>query len=391
MDFSLTESQTEIAGLARKILAEQDGAGGRGGAERQWADLAAAGVLAAGLPEPLGGAGLGFLEQCSVLAEAGRAVSPVPYLSSLVLGAGAIAAFGTADQQRRWAVPAGDGSVVLTAALAEEDGVDPASPSTRAEPAGGSAGGWRLSGVKTAVPALPRAGLVLVPATVTAGPAGEVLVFLVEPSDHGVGIAPQELTDTVNGAEGADAGRLVLDGVLVDDSRVLGAPGRRGDVASWLAARGTVGLCAMQAGVVGRALELTAEYARHREQFGRPIGSFQAVAQRLADAYIDVEAVWLTMWQAAWLLATRPQDDAETAAAVATAKFWAADAGHRVAHTAVHVHGGTGIDASYVLHRYFTAAKRAEFTLGGATEQLRRLGDLIATTEPAGMGLSAES
>ena len=391
MDFSLTESQTEIAGLARKILAEQDGAGGQGGAERQWADLAAAGVLAAGLPEPLGGAGLGFLEQCSVLAEAGRAVSPVPYLSSLVLGAGAIAAFGTADQQRRWAVPAGDGSVVLTAALAEEDGVDPASPSTRAEPAGGSAGGWRLSGVKTAVPALPRAGLVLVPATVTAGPAGEVLVFLVEPSDHGVGIAPQELTDTVNGAEGADAGRLVLDGVHVDDSRVLGAPGRRGDVASWLAARGTVGLCAMQAGVVGRALELTAEYARHREQFGRPIGSFQAVAQRLADAYIDVEAVWLTMWQAAWLLATRPQDDAETAAAVATAKFWAADAGHRVAHTAVHVHGGTGIDASYVLHRYFTAAKRAEFTLGGATEQLRRLGDLIATTEPAGMGLSAES
>ena len=127
MDFSLSEAQTEIAGLARKILAEQDSA------PRQWTDLAAAGVLAAGLPEPLGGAGLGFLEQCSVLAEAGRAVSPVPYLSSLVLGAGAIAAFGTADQQRRWAAPAGDGSVVLTAALAEEDSDDPASPSTRAE------------------------------------------------------------------------------------------------------------------------------------------------------------------------------------------------------------------------------------------------------------------
>jgi 3-oxocholest-4-en-26-oyl-CoA dehydrogenase beta subunit len=403
MDFSLSEAQTEIAGLARKILAEQDSA------PRQWADLAAAGVLAAGLPEPLGGAGLGFLAQCSVLAETGRAVSPVPYLSSLVLGAGAIAAFGPADQQRRWAAPAGDGSVVLTAALAEEDSVDPASPSTRAERTGsgtdGSAGGWRLSGVKTAVPALPRADLLLVPATVTTGGdgragrvgraggvngsdgAGEVLVFLVEPSDHGVAIAPQELTDSVDGAEGADAGRLVLDGVRVDDSRVLGAPGRRGEVAGWLVARATVGLCAVQAGVVGRALELTAEYARHREQFGRPIGSFQAVAQRLADAYIDVEAVWLTMWQAAWLLATRSQDDAETAAAVATAKFWAADAGHRVAHTAVHVHGGTGIDASYMLHRYFTAAKRAEFTLGGATAQLLRLGDFLA----AGPELSAET
>jgi acyl-CoA dehydrogenase len=394
MDFSLSEAQTEIAGLARKILAEQDSAG-HDTAQRQWTDLAAAGVLAAGLPEPLGGAGLGFLEQCAVLAETGRAVSPAPYLSSLVLGAGAIAAFGTADQQRRWARPAGDGSVVLTAALAEEDSADPAAPSTRAERIGGSAGGWRLSGVKTTVPALPRADLVLVPAMVTAGGVGgaegadaggvtradEVLVFLVEPSDHGVGIEPQELTDSADGADGADAGRLVLDGVRVDDSRVLGALGRRGDVAGWLVARGTVGLCAMQAGVVGRALELTAQYARHREQFGRPIGSFQAVAQRLADAYIDVEAVWLTMWQAAWLLDTRPHDDAEAAAAIATAKFWAADAGHRVAHTAVHVHGGTGIDASYVLHRYFTAAKRAEFTLGGATEQLRRLGDLIATAE----------
>ena len=113
----------------------------------------------------------------------------------------------------------------------------------------------------------------------------------------------------------------------------------------------------------------------------RVTGSFQAVAQRLADAYTDVEAVWLTMWQAAWLLDSRSHDDAETAAAVATAKFWAADAGHRVAHTAVHVHGGTGIDASYVLHRYFTAAKRAEFTLGGATAQLLRLGGLLATQE----------
>ena len=384
MDFSLSETQTEIAGLARKILAERDTP------QRQWADLAAAGVLAAGLPEPLGGAGLGFLEQCSVLAETGRAVSQVPYLSSIVLGAGAIAEFGTGDQRRRWAAPAGDGSVLLTVALSEEDGDDPAFPSALAERTGSTGAstgsGWRLSGVKTAVPTAQRADLILVPATVTAGRAGgtgraggdEVLTFLVEPADRGVTVQPQELTDSVNGVEGADAGRLVLDGVRVDDSRVLGEPGRRGDVAGWLVARGTVGLCAVQAGVVGRALELTAQYARNREQFGRPIGSFQAVAQRLADAYIDVEAVWLTMWQAAWLLATRPHDDPEVAAAVATAKFWAADAGHRVAHTAVHVHGGMGIDTSYPVHRYFTAAKRAEFTLGGATAQLRRLGGLLA-------------
>jgi 3-oxocholest-4-en-26-oyl-CoA dehydrogenase beta subunit len=360
MDFSLSEAQTELAGLARKILAERDTP------QRQWADLGAAGVLAAGLPEPLGGAGLGFLEQCSVLAEIGRAVSQVPYLPSVVLGAGAIASFGNPDQRRRWAVPAGDGSVVLTAALSEEDGDDPTAPSARAERDGSR---WRLSGVKTAVPAAAQAGLMLVPASA----ADAVMVFLVEPSDTGVTVQPQTLTD------GADAGRLVLDGVAVDGGRVLGERGRGAEVAGWLAARGTVGLCAAQAGVAERALELTAEYARSREQFGRPIGSFQAVAQRLADAYIDVEAVWLTMWQAAWLLAAGRPGDPEVAAAVATAKFWAADAGHRVAHTAVHVHGGMGIDMSYQVHRYFTAAKRAEFTLGGATAQLRRLGDVLAT------------
>ena len=226
-----------------------------------------------------------------------------------------------------------------------------------------------LSGVKTAVPAAPRADLFLVPATTSDG----VLVFLVSPSDDGVTVEPQRLTDF------AEAGRVVLDGVTLDDDRVLG-PGAQ--VADWLVARATVGLCAMQAGVLERALELTAEYARNRVQFGKPIGSFQAVAQRLADAYIDTDAVRLTMWQAAWLLASGGEGDAAAlGAAVATAKFWAADAGHRVAHTAVHVHGGLGIDMSYPVHRYFVAAKHHEFALGGATAQLRRIGTDLARAE----------
>jgi 3-oxocholest-4-en-26-oyl-CoA dehydrogenase beta subunit len=364
VDFSLSDAQAELAGLTRKILAERDAP------ERQWDALASAGVLAAGLPESLGGAGLGLLEQCSVLTELGRAVSPAPYLESVVLGAGAIAAFGSPEQQRRWAAPAGSGSVVLTVALAEEDGDDPSSPSVRADR---TADGWRLTGVKTVVPAATRADLMVVPASGTGG----VAAFLVEPSDAGVTVQPQALTDL------AEAGRVVLDDVAVGDDRVLGGVSGGAEVTDWLVARATVGVCAVQAGVLERALELTAEYARSREQFGRPIGSFQAVAQRLADAYIDVEAVGLTMWQAAWLLAAGRPGDPEVDAAVASAKFWAADAGHRVAHTAVHVHGGMGIDTSYPLHRYFAAAKRAEFTLGGATVQLRRLGDVLGREAPA--------
>jgi 3-oxocholest-4-en-26-oyl-CoA dehydrogenase beta subunit len=390
MDFTFTEAQDELAGLTRKILAQRGARGARGGGEpahdrgdlggssprlaewdtpeRQWADLATAGVLAAGLPEGLDGAGLGLLEHCSVLTEIGRAVSDVPYLASIVLGAGAIAEFGSPEQQRRWAAPAGRGSVLLTAALAEEDGDDPRLPSASAVRRDGPGSRWVLSGVKTAVPAAPRADLLLVPASTTDG----VMVFLVEGSE--VSVQPQRLTDF------AEAGRVVLDGVTLNDDRVLG-PGQGGQITDWLVARGTVGLCALQAGVIERALELTAEYARSRVQFGRPIGSFQAVTQRLADAYIDTEAVRLTMWQAAWLLASGGEGDAgalRVETAVATAKFWAADAGHRVAHTAVHVHGGLGIDVSYPVHRYFVAAKHHEFALGGATAQLRRIGADLA-------------
>jgi alkylation response protein AidB-like acyl-CoA dehydrogenase len=379
MDFSYNENQRELAALSRAILADRTTperlreveAGGDRFDPALWADLAGAGVLAAALPEALGGAGLGLLEQCSVLAEIGRAVAPVPYLASVVLGAGALARFGTPGQQARWAAPAGRGELVLTAALSEEDGDDPRAPSARAEQVkgDGEAGGdhWLLTGTKTAVPAGPRADLMLVPAATAQGTA----VFLVTPGDRGVAVEPQQMTD------GDAAGQLELAGVELPADRVLGSPADGTEITAWLVSHGTVGLCAQQFGVVERALELTSEYARNRKQFGKPIGSFQAVAQRLADAYIDVEAVRLTMWQAAWLLSEGQPSDTE----VATAKFWAADAGHRVAHTAVHIHGGVGIDIEHPLHRYFVAAKRLEFALGGATTQLRRIGAALAREE----------
>ena len=373
MDFTLNEAERELADLTRKILngrltPERMRAveAGDGFDRALWADLAGAGILSAALPEALDGAGLGLLAQCCVLTELGRAVAPVPYLDSIVLGAGALARFGTPQQQERWAAPAGRGEIILTAALAEEDGDDPQAPSVSAERMSGEAGGgWRLSGVKTTVFAASQAGLMLVPAATPPG----VTVFLLDPADDGVAVQPQRIT-------GGTAGRVVLDGVRVPADRVLGGPGMGREVTGWLLSHATVALCARQLGVVERALEMTAEYARNRVQFGKPIGAFQAVAQRLADGYIDVEAVRLTMWQAAWQLAAGQPSET----AVATAKFWAADAGHRVAHTAVHVHGGVGIDLDYPLHRYFLAAKQNEFALGGATAQLRRIGATLAST-----------
>ncbi len=385
MDFFVTQAQDELSALSRRILADRMSperlteleTAGAAFDQDAWAALAEAGILSAALPEAAGGAGYGLAEQCSILVELGRAVAPLPYLPSIVLGAAAIAEFGSPEQISRWAAPAAAGELIATAALAEPDGDDPLAPAATAER---TAAGWLLTGTKTAVPAGAFADLILVPAATGAG----VRVFAVERSDPGVTIRPQQLTG------GAGAAQVDLAGVRLGDDRLLDPAQDHGsdpastdlastdlastDVAAWLLARATVGLCALQLGVAERALELTAAHARSREQFERPIGAFQAISQRLADAYIDVEGIRLTLWQAAWRLAEGLPCQME----LATAKFWAADAGHRVAHTAVHVHGGIGIDTSYPLHRYFTAAKDNEFSLGGATTQLRRIGALMA-------------
>src|SRR5581483_7042007 len=139
-------------------------------------------------------------------------------------------------------------------------------------------------------------------------------------------------------------------------------------------ARGLAGVCAVEMGVVERALRMTAEYTSKREQFGKPIATFQAVGQRAADAYIDVEAIRWTTWQAVWRLAA----GLPAADALAVAKFWAAEGGHRVVYAAQHLHGGIRLDLDYPVHRYYLWSKQIELTLGAATPQLVRLGASIA-------------
>lgn len=358
MDFTPTEAQTDLSGLARTILADatdNDRLRGIDSATDRfdsalWAELAAADVLSAALPTVAGGGGFGVLEQCSVLVECGRATAPVPYLSSIVTAADTIARFGTAEHNAKWACPAATGDLVLTTALAEPDNPDPANPMCTAHWTDGS---WLLNGTKCTVPAAGIADLVLVPAIVD----GRTRIFLVTPQ--------QMQLDRQQVVDGDSEGWLELSAVRVDSDCVLDAE----EAFPHLLRQALLGYCALQLGVIERALELTAEYAGQREQFGRAIGTFQAVGQRLADGFIDVEAVRLTLWQAAWRLSEGLDCDGE----IATAKFWAAEAGHRVAHTAVHVHGGVGIDLDHPLHRYFVAAKRTEFALGGATTQLTRL------------------
>ncbi|MFR9731192.1 acyl-CoA dehydrogenase family protein [Saccharopolyspora sp. MS10] len=370
MDFAPAERQRVLAELTRDVLADHATAERlrevEGGPDRfdraLWSALAGAGVLGAALPEELGGGGCGVLEQCGVLVELGRAVAPVPYLASVVACAGAVLRFGDTRVRERWAGPAASGDVVLAPAFAEGADPRPAVPATRAEHRDDR---WVLVGEKTAVPAGPVADAFLVPAATPGG----TRVFVVDADAGGVAVHRQRVVD------GDSEALLELDEVAVDADRALGDGTE--DVAGWLAGRLALGGCAEQLGVLERALELTAGHAGQRVQFDRPIGSFQAVSQRLADGYVDVESLRLTTWQAAWRAAENLGCETE----IATAKFWAAEAGHRVAHTAVHVHGGVGIDVAHPLHRYFVAAKRHEFALGGATSQLRRIGAALAAGE----------
>jgi len=361
MDFTRTEAAQDLAGLVATIVdsvctpehqRELDGLPQRVD-HALWRALIESDVLSAAAPESLGGGGFGVLEQTAILTALGRQLAAVPYLESVVLGAGALARFGAPAVQQAWAVPAVGGGSVLTVALDGEPGQGPVQ-------AAASGDRHRLTGTRSQVPFGPVADAFLVPAETDAG----TRVFLIAATDPGVSVIAQQTTGL------SSAGELELTGVEVDAERVVGGA----DTLAWLTTRRFLGLAAFQLGVLERALEMTAEYARTREQFDRPIGSFQAVSQRLADGYIDVKGLRLTLEQASW----RVSEDLPADAEVATAAFWAAEAGHRVAHTTVHVHGGVGIDIDHPAHRYFITAKQAEFALGGATAHLRAIGRDLA-------------
>ncbi len=374
MDFSFTDEQQQISDLAKQIFADKashervreiERAGGPRFDRDLWAEVAKAGLLGIAVPQAHGGAGLGFLEVALIVEQVARAAAPIPLLETIVLGALPIAEFGSAAQREAWLPKIVDGSAILTTALTEDQtALD--HPTTTARKDGGS---WRLTGVKTCVPAGELADLLIIPAD----NGGKVALFLVEASTPGIRTEP--LTTT----SGQPEARIELDDVRIPADAALGDPAKGALALEWINERATTALACVALGVCEQALALTADYTKSRKQFDQPIAMFQAVGQRLADAYVDVEAIRLTTWQAAWRLSA----GMPAASQVAIAKFWAGAAGQRVVHTAQHLHGGMGVDRDYPLHRYFLYAKQLELMLGGPTTQLKRLGRLIVAQADA--------
>lgn len=368
MDFSFTDEQKALANLAEQIFRDRCTLERLKAVEQSpegldselWKELGQAGLLGVTVPETQGGSGGNMIEACLLLQQQGRFLPLLPLLPHLVACL-TIARFGSSQLQEELLPKAASGAHLLTVALSEF-GADPYQPVTAAA---SDDDGWRLFGTKLGVPSADRAAVILVPARTA---DGRKLLFAVPPNARGLTMDRQVATNW------EVQFRLEFQNTPVESSRLLGGSERGEEAVRYLVDRYLVGLCALASGACQEALRITAEYASNRKQFDKPIAMFQAVGQRMADSYIDNEAVQLTMWQAASRLAEDLPSDRE----VATAKFWAADGGHRIGHAALHIHGGISIDVDYPIHRYFLWLKQIEYTLGAATPQLVRLGQLLA-------------
>ncbi len=347
MTHALTETQQAVLDVAREALGRED---------VDWSTLADAGLLSLCVPEAYGGEGLGLAEVGVLVREVGRRAVHLPVWETLVCGALPLAAVGTQAQQERLLPGVATGEVRLAAALQEPGGAHPTVPSTTLRPDGD---GWRLNGRKVGVWGAEGATAILVPARVR----DSTVVVLVDPRSDEV-----ELIGTRSSREATEH-TLVLADLRVAETDVLGgAPGTIGadSAAAVLRQHAVAGLCLLGDGLVEGARDLTAGYVKQRQQFGRALAEFQAVAMQMADVYIASRTIGLAAGAAAWRVAERlPAEDD-----LAVAAHWLAVEGPQALHTCHHLHGGMGVDITYPLWRSYSWTKDVARALGGTHETL---------------------
>ncbi|MDV9171980.1 acyl-CoA dehydrogenase family protein [Streptomyces sp. W16] len=367
MDFTPTEEQAAARDLAARIFGdlatpERLTAAGTGSDPELWKALCAAGLV--GAVEELGLLGLVLL-----LEEQGRTTAQVPFASTCVYGLLAVAAHGSPEQRERLLPGIGDGSVVVCGAFPAQGSVRSGGERRDGERA---AVHGELTGTVPVVPWLRDATHVLV-----ADDHGELWLTPVTDATH---VEPVELTAPWS------AGRLTLDGAAAER---LGATEAHADVlapthgtvlpsahADVLATARTA-FAGLQAGVCAGSLARAVAHVNAREQFGRPLATRQAVQLRAADAYMDIEAIRVTAYEAAW----RRDAGLPYATHALTAAWWASEAGPRVVHTGQHLHGGAGADLDHPVHRHFLWGRQLDAYLGSGGQVLQELGELIVSEE----------
>ena len=360
MRFDLDETQRVIAASAAEVLA---GAGQEPGDLAAWQALAKAGLLALTLPGWMDGDGLGVLEAAVLLTEVGRRAADVPALATIMLGTLPIVRWADRELAERVLAGVGEGETILTAAVREWSSGLPAIPATVAvlDPTGSGT----VTGTKVGVPFAGQASQILVPAAVTVretagappsdrGELASRAVVVVDAAGEGVEITPTPSS----GRTPEYTVRLKAAAVL----GVLGSGDRRAAAVDDLYLLAAAGAAAMADGAVAGALDLTASYIATREQFGRPLATFQAVAGQAADVYIASRTLHLAALSACWRLSAGvdARQDAHVAA------FWLASRAPAALRTCHQLHGGIGLDIGYPLHRYSAMISDLARFVGGA-------------------------
>ncbi|WP_324784340.1 acyl-CoA dehydrogenase family protein [Streptomyces sp. H51] len=364
-----TQEQDELRSAVRSLLARQEGA-------KAWRPLTEQ-IGAAGLcvPEEYGGAGYGAVEVHVVMAELGRVLSPVPYLGSAVATVQALLASGDEAARARLLPGIAAGTAVGALAWAEDGTWDPAAVRSTAAP--GPGGSWRIHGVKQYVLDGATADVLLVAARTDSG----VSLFEVAADDPGVRAAPSVTMDGTR-----PLARLTCEGA---EGRLIGADGDGARVLSHVLDLVCTALAAEQVGAAERCLEITVAHVRERVQFGRPLGSFQAVKHRLADAYVLVESARSAALGAAFAAAETDADaDAGTGSGsgglsryAAVAKSTCSEAFSTVAGEMIQLHGGIGITWEHDAHRYFKRAHGSSQLFGPPAWHRARLARGLGLTE----------
>jgi alkylation response protein AidB-like acyl-CoA dehydrogenase len=340
---------------------------GRDRDDAVWAQLAGQlGLPGIAVPERFGGAGYGPVELGIVLEEMGRSLLVAPYFATVALAGQALTASGDEQAMARWLPGIADGSLTATLAVTEEAGTwDLDRVAATAEPAGDGTPGndaWVVSGTKLFVVDGQSADLLLVVARTAGGPA----LFGIDGTAPGVERAKMDSLDLTRD----------LASVVLSRAPAIRVQAGQGDVAGWLSSVTDLVLAALAAEEIGgaaRCLELSVEYAKVREQFGRPIGSFQAIKHKCATMLLDVECGRSAAYHASAAVAGQAAD-ASIAAALAHA--FCAQAFTRVAKECIQVHGGIGYTWEHDAHLYLRRAKSSELLFGSPASHRTRLAEL---------------
>ncbi|MGW2106163.1 acyl-CoA dehydrogenase family protein [Streptomyces sp. NPDC001948] len=373
MDFTFTEEQQAAAEAARAVFSgvAPDGVPSPAlvpGAVAEdidrplWAGLASSDLLSLTLLPEHGGAGLDLVALCLVLRESAKVLARVPLLETCAV-AMTLQRYGDPGLAGELLPRVGRGELVLTAGANGRSGHDPAELAVKARRK--AKVGWMLDGMQSAVPWAQAADWIAIPARTDEGRA---VVALIQPAQDGVTLAEQVSTNGERFAE------VQLESVRIDDRALIDGAGAW----EWLRALLTTGTCAMALGLGEAVLAMTSQYTGKREQFGFPVATFQSVAVQAADRYIDLRAMEVTLWQAAWRISTGANGALPAEGDIAVAKIWASDGVRRVVQTAQHLHGGFGADTDYPLHRFHAWAKQIELSLGPAAAHEEALGSLLA-------------